>query len=194
VKRAVAGIVGLALVVLIGWLVLGTFMPGWYGRHAYRLEHAGAIRESAARNDLDPALVAAVIHTESGFRDDVSSHRGAVGLMQVMPSTALEIAKRTGGKEFVIGDLTDPEVNIAYGSFYLRELLDRYAGSEIAAIAAYNAGQGNVDAWRDAALAAGHELRAQDIPFAETRAYVARVERARDVYRRAWASELGLPE
>lgn len=123
-----------------------------------------------------------MIYQESRFRPGAVSGSGAVGLMQLLPSTARGIALRTGGSGFRDADLYDPEINIRYGSWYLRHLLDKY-GDERTALAAYNAGQANVDGW----LADGGGIR-----FAETRDYVGAIERARKVYRRAYRSELGL--
>jgi soluble lytic murein transglycosylase len=123
-----------------------------------------------------------VIEQESKFDANARSSAGAVGLMQLQPATAQGIAKYTGGSKFVLSDLDDPEINVRYGAWYLHHLMQKY-GDERLALAAYNAGQQNVDRWR----AAG-----EDIQFSETRAYVDRVERLKDIYRRAYASELGL--
>jgi soluble lytic murein transglycosylase len=153
------------------------------------LRHDDIIRQQAEEKDLDPALIAGVIFAESHFRDQ-TSHAGAKGLMQIMPATADYIAERSGGTAFEQRDLATPQVNIAYGSWYLRHLLDKYDGREVLALAAYNAGQGNVDRW--IAGAEDEHLRPTDIPFAETRHYVAKVLDARDDYRRAYADELGL--
>jgi peptidoglycan lytic transglycosylase len=152
------------------------------------LRHDDIIRQQAADKDLDPALIAGVIFAESHFRDQ-TSHAGAKGLMQLMPGTADYIAEKSGGIAFVQGDLATPQVNIAYGSWYLRHLLDRYDGSEVLALAAYNAGLGNVDGW----LAdGGGEVRVAEIPFPETREYVRKVLEAREDYRREYKRELGL--
>lgn len=164
-------------------------MPAWYARAVYPLEHAPLIREAARRNGVDPALVAAVIYAESGFREGAVSDHGAVGLMQLLPSTAEEIAARTGGERFTVDDLRDPRVNIRYGTYYLGSLLDRYDGSRAAALAAYHAGVRRADAWSGRAGAGG--LTAADIPFADTRRYVLQVVRLTDVYRRAHDAELG---
>jgi soluble lytic murein transglycosylase len=143
------------------------------------LRHDDVIRQQAADKNLDPALIAAVIYAESRFRDQ-ESHAGARGLMQITPQTAEVIAHLSGGTEFVTGDLSDPEINIRYGSYYLRYLLDRYRGNEVAALAAYNAGTGNVDRW------GGAELGLEGIRFPETRAYVEQVldKRSRPAIRR----------
>ena len=111
------------------------------------LRHEDIIRQQAREKGLDPALIAAVIYAESRFRDGQTSHAGATGLMQLTPATARYIARKSGGSAFVVGDLATPQVNIAYGSYYLRYLLSRYDGNEAFALAAYNAGEGNVDRW-----------------------------------------------
>jgi soluble lytic murein transglycosylase len=152
----------------------------WIDRVRYPLHYEAVVRDSARRNELDPALLAAVIYTESKFHSDARSDSGAVGLMQLMPRTARTIAARTGGIDFRVADLDDPDVNVRYGAWYLRYLLDRY-GDEETALAAYNAGQSAVDVWR---------RRGVGIQFSETRAYVAKVEHVKRVYRRTY-SELG---
>jgi soluble lytic murein transglycosylase len=156
------------------------------------LRHEDIIRQQAADKDLDPALIAGVIYTESRFRDQTSP-AGAKGLMQILPSTADYIARKSGGTAFEQGDLASPQINIAYGSFYLRYLLDRYDGSEVLALAAYNGGEGRVDAWIAGAAADGERFRVADhIPFPETREYVSRVLDAREGYKREYPRELGL--
>lgn len=156
------------------------------------LRHEDIIRQQAAEKDLDPALIAAVIYTESRFRDQ-TSRAGATGLMQLMPATADYIARKSGGVRFTHEDLATPQVNIAYGSWYLRYLLDHYDGSTVLALAAYNAGMTKADAWSRAARARGeHFDAARHIPFPETRDYVQRVLHARAQYRKEYARELGL--
>jgi soluble lytic murein transglycosylase len=155
------------------------------------LKHDDIVRQQAADKDLDPALIAAVIYEESRFRDQ-TSHAGARGLMQITPETADFIARRSGGNRFVQEDLATPQINIAYGSYYLRYLIDHYEGNETLAIAAYNAGQTNVDRW--VADAGGPDAfdSARHIPFPETRAYVGNVSASRESYRKHYADELGL--
>jgi soluble lytic murein transglycosylase len=156
------------------------------------LRHEDVIRQQAAEKNLDPSLIAGVIYVESRFRDQ-TSHAGAKGLMQLMPATADYIAHKSGGTKFVQGDLADPQINISYGSWYLRYLLQHYNGNVALALAAYNAGEGKVDEWwREAADRGEKFVVAKHIPFPETRAYVTKVLHARNSYRREYAHELGL--
>ena len=155
------------------------------------LRHEDIIRQQAHEKHLDPALVAAVIYTESRFRDQ-TSHAGAKGLMQLTPDTAKFVERLSGGSTFQVSDLSTPQVNIAYGTYYLRYLLDRYGDNEALALAAYNGGEGNVDRWVDAARRQGKGLTIDAIPFGETRAYVRSVQSAKRQYRDNYASELGL--
>jgi len=154
------------------------------------LDYSGVIRRQAAEKHLDPALLAAVIYAETKF-DPRTSPAGAQGLMQLMPQTAEFLARRSGASTFTLRDLQRPAINIAYGSYYLRYLLDEYRGNVVLALAAYNGGEGNVDRWVALARAHGHPLRIADIPFPETRAYVERVLQARVAYRQTYAAQLG---
>jgi soluble lytic murein transglycosylase len=148
------------------------------------LRHEDVIRQQANEKEVDAALIAAVIYSESKFRDQTSS-AGARGLMQITPEAAEYIEKQSGGSTFELSDLADPELNIRYGTFLLGELLERYDGDEAAALAAYNAGPGNADKW------GGAELTIEDIEFPETRAYVEEVLEKREEYRREYPKELG---
>lgn len=154
--------------------------PAWFQRLRYPLRYEQIVRGHAKNYQLDPALLAAVIYQESKFRADAESESGAIGLMQLRPDTAKGIAIRTGGSRFRTADLYDPEINIRYGSWYLRHLLDKYE-DEKTALAAYNAGQRNVDRWR---------AQGKGIQFSETRAYVDRVEELKGIYRHAYGDEL----
>src|SRR3984885_985937 len=148
------------------------------------LPYQDVIRQQAAEKHLDPAFVAAVIYAETKF-DARTSSAGAVGLMQILPQTAEFLAHRSGATTFRVSDLGTPEVNIAYGSYYLRYLLDEYDGNKVLALAAYNGGESNVDNWVRAQR--GHRFAIDDIPFPETRAYVSRVLDAQKQYRQTYA-------
>ena len=146
--------------------------PDWYLRTRYPLKYEGIIEGHARNYRLEPALLAAVIYRESKFDPRAASKAGAIGLMQVTPETAKGIALRTGGSKFELSDLYDPELNVRYGCWYLRHLLDAFDGDVRKALAAYNGGRGNVE---------------RGIVFAETREYVERVLDAREAYRRAYS-------
>ncbi len=148
------------------------------------LRHEDIIRQQAEEKEVDASLIAAVIYAESRFRDQTSS-AGARGLMQITPAAANEIERLSGGSTFKLSDLSDPEINIRYGTFFLRELLDRYDGDEVAALAAYNAGPSNADSW------GGSSLKIEQIPFDETRGYVAEVLDKKRAYRDTYGQELG---
>jgi soluble lytic murein transglycosylase len=183
-RRAVWG----GIAVLAG-IVLALLVANGAFDHAIKeltlpLRHEDVIRQQAREKDVDAALIAAVIYAESKFQD-LESSAGARGLMQITPDAADTIARNSEATSFELKDLGNPEINIRYGTFLLRELLARYEGDEAAALAAYNAGPGNADKW------GGADLTVEEIPFPETRAYVEEVLQKRDEYRRKYAKELG---
>jgi peptidoglycan lytic transglycosylase len=182
VKFVLSGVILLAALAA-GFFYVEDTKPSWYARLRYPLEYEHIVRGHARQYDLDAALLAAVIYRESKFDADARSSSGALGLMQLLPDTAEGIAKLTGGSRFEVDDLFDPEINVRYGSFYLRRLLRKYDDERLA-LAAYNAGQANVDEW----IASGEE----EIPFPETREFVDNVLEAREIYARAYPEELGL--
>jgi len=149
------------------------------------LRHEDIIRQQAADKGVPADLIAAVIYSESRFRDQ-TSHAGARGLMQITPSTARLIEQLSGGQTFNFDDLSNPDINIRYGTYYLRYLLDKFDENEVAALAAYNAGETNVIAW------GGSDIQLDDIPFPETRGYVEDVLDKRVEYARHYRHELGL--
>lgn len=171
-------IVAAAAAAVAVWVV--TTEPDWYQRARYPMRYEAIVQAHARNYRLPPTLLAAVIYAESKFDASARSDAGAVGLMQLLPDTARGIAVRTGGDGFVLSDLLDPEINVRYGSWYLRNLLDRYHDVRIA-LAAYHAGQGNVDAWR---------REGGGIRFPETRHYVDKVIAAQRVYADVYGSEL----
>jgi soluble lytic murein transglycosylase len=181
-RLILSGVILLAALA-VGFLYVEDTKPSWYARLRYPLDYEHIVRGHARQYDLDAALLAAVIYRESKFDPDARSDSGAIGLMQLLPDTAEGIAQLTGGSRFEVDDLYDPEINVRYGSFYLRRLLRKYDNERLA-LAAYNAGQANVDRW----IAA----REEEIPFPETREFVDNVLEARDIYARAYADELGL--
>lgn len=174
-------LVAVVVVLAVAGAILYVRTTAWYARLWHPLRYTTIVRTYAQQQRLDPALLAAVIDTESKFNPDARSSAGAVGLMQLTPATAEGIAQYTHGAKFQLSDLTNPDINVRYGTFYLRLLLNRYHDERLA-LAAYNAGEANVDRWQ-----AAHE----GIQFADTRAYVAKVESLKQLYRRVYAGELG---
>jgi soluble lytic murein transglycosylase len=188
-RRAVLVAAGIAILVVAVVLALPLFRKA-VKEFTLPLQHADIIRQQAAQKHLDPALVAGVIYAETKF-DPRPSAAGAQGLMQILPQTAEFLAHRSGAKTFTVADLATPEVNIAYGTYYMRYLLDEYGERVVPALAAYNGGEANVSHWLAQARARGHRFSVRDVPFPETRAYVERVLRAQRDYRHSYATELG---
>jgi soluble lytic murein transglycosylase len=187
-RRALAVVVTLALAAVVWALVAG---PQAVREITLPLRHEDIIRQQAKQKGVDPNLIAAIIYEESRFRDQ-TSHAGARGLMQITPSTARFIARDSGGAAFTQRDLATPQINIAYGTYYLRYLLRRYDGNQELAIAAYNAGETNVDRWVRRAGGPDAFDKVDDIPFPETRAYVQNVLRSERSYEQHYGDELGV--
>jgi soluble lytic murein transglycosylase len=190
-RRRIVALLAVAAFAALGSIALLPDVEKAVQEVSLPLRHEDIIRQQSADKELDPSLVAGVIYAESRFRDQ-TSHAGARGLMQITPATADYIAQKSGGTEFVQGDLASPQINISYGSWYLRYLLDRYDGNEVLALCAYNGGEGNVDRWLQEGHISDEAFTLDRIPFPETREYVRRVLAARQDYRKQYAAELGL--
>jgi soluble lytic murein transglycosylase len=184
-RRLLAGGVAVAVGLAAG-LAVGAFggFDDLFQELTLPLRHDDIIRQQAADKGVDASLIAAVIYAESRFRDQTSK-AGARGLMQVTPATANEVERKSGGTQFRLADLADPDINIRYGTFYLEKLLDRFGGNEVAALAAYNAGPTKAERW------GGTTLTLDAIPLEETRGYVADVLEKRREYRDRYGRELG---
>ena len=178
------GAVAVVLGLIVGILIASGTFDKAIKELTLPLRHEDIIRQQAREKGVDAALIAAVIYSESKFNDAESS-AGARGLMQITPDAADTIERLSGATTFKLDDLSDPEINIRYGTFLLKELLERYDGDEAAALAAYNAGPGNADEW------GGSGLTVEEIPFPETRAYVEEVLEKQREYRKEYARELG---
>lgn len=173
-RLAIAAVVlGLGLVTLL--FLRG---PDSWQRRYYPLRYQAAIESSAVRHKVSPYLIASVIEAESDWEPSARSGAGAEGLMQLLPSTARQLArwKRVDGAKYPPDQLEDPAVSIEYGAAYLRYLVERYHEVETA-LAAYNAGLANVDAWAEK----GGDIR-DHIEFPETRHFVLKVARGKDRY------------
>jgi len=153
---------GLAILYL-GLLAFTTYFP---------LSHVESLTTTAEASGLEPAWVASVIRCESRFREDVVSVAGAIGLMQIMPSTGDWIAEQLGDEIPSEPRLFDPETNLAYGCWYLAHLETRYEERHVV-LWAYNAGPSRAEAWQEG----------EGAPFPETAAYVERIKRFLPIYR-----------
>jgi soluble lytic murein transglycosylase len=172
----------LAGLVLLVALPLVLQVPDAVRRATHPLEYETTIREASAEFGVEPTLVAGVVYVESRFGHESESSEGAYGLMQILPSTAQFISKRSG----IEGDYRDPEVNIRMGTWYLGYLDERYPGEYRLALAAYNSGEGRVDEWISRE---GFDVE-RDIPFRETREYVEDVREAQRTYAELYGRNL----
>jgi soluble lytic murein transglycosylase len=188
-KRRLVALVAL-LVVIVGAVLVVPTVRRAIQHFTLPLEYSAIIRQQAAEKHLDPALIAAVIYAETRFRPRTSV-TGAEGLMQIEPNTAEFLARRSGASTFTVADLGSPQVNIAYGSYYLRYLMNVYKGSKLLALAAYNGGETNVDNWLSAARARHQSFTINSIPIPQTRAYVSEVIAKQRDYRSKYSRQLG---
>jgi soluble lytic murein transglycosylase len=172
----------MVLVAILAILPFALRLPDAVMKTVYPLRYEATIREASEENGLEPAFVAAVIYTESRFRPDVESHKEAYGLMQLLPESARYIQRKSG----IEGDYRDPKVNIRLGTWFLGYLDDRYGGDERFMLAAYNSGEGSVDAWTSDG---GFDI-AKDIPYKETREYVDRALEAQQIYQELYGKDL----
>jgi soluble lytic murein transglycosylase len=176
--------IALLLLVLIGLLLFAG--SNWLGRLFYPLPYGDIVAREAAVYHLDPLLVAAIIKAESNFRSDAVSIKGARGLMQIMPDTGQWIASQIGVDNYRVEMLTQPAINIKFGCWYIANLYKEFNGDQVIVLAAYNGGRGNVRQWIAAKRWPGTQASLEQIPYGETKDYVARVlinhKRYRNLY------------
>ena len=186
-KRALALIALLLVLIVLAFFADHLRMTA--EQKAYPLKYSGYVQKYAAQCDIPAHLLFAVIRTESDFDSSAVSHAGAVGLMQLMPDTFRWISDDLIGERLPDGMIYDPETNIRYGTFLLHRWYARY-GDWTCALAAYNAGPGNVDAWlKDPACTDDSgALIVSEIPYKETRNYVLRVLEAARAYDRLYGN------
>ena len=171
------------LLLAVAGIVAGLYQLGRSGTYnmLYPIRYTGEVEQYAAENGLDKYLVYGVIKAESNFIYD--AHSGvAVGLMQITEDTGAWIANKMQLDRYRPEDLTDPETNIKMGCFYLKYLLDYYGDLDLA-LAAYNAGMGNVNNWLEDSDHSKDGKTLHNIPFKETREYVERVKKYTEIYR-----------
>ncbi len=163
-----------------------TSVPAVQKKFLYPFPYRTTVENYSARWKVDKFLAIAVMKVESNFSEAAHSQSGAVGLMQIMPETAAWIAYSLGEDSDEIAadikNLRDPDTNIRYGTWYLAELEDEFHGNDVLALAAYNAGRGNVRDWMEQNHWSENFSDVDKIPYAETRDYVKRVLHCREKY------------
>ncbi len=181
-RRRYSFLIGLAIVLLAFGVFFLTQREDVQKSYLYPYPYKEITESYAAAYRVDSSLVASVIMNESKFKNDVHSHRGAIGLMQLMPETARWIAGQLEDPDFSLEKLHEPDTNIRYGTWYLSSLKKEFAGNEVLMLAAYNAGRGNVHEWMDTYGWSLDFSAVDEIPYDETRAYVASVLKNKKKY------------
>lgn len=167
-----------ALLAALVWWAAGESIVRWI----FPVRYADVIERHARQYNLDPTLLVAIVHAESGFNPSARSSKGARGLMQIMPETARWAAAEMGMEGFDVQQLDDPHVNVAIGAWYLQDLRRVFGGEVAVILAAYNGGRGNVDRWLREEIWTGSPETVAQIPFMETRMFVQKVRRLQRIY------------
>lgn len=147
----------------------------------YKLEYTEYVKKYANEYNVDEYLIYAIIKAESNFEPNAESHRGAKGLMQLMYSTAEDISKRIG-IELNENNILEPDININLGTKYISMLIQKYNNTNLA-LAAYNAGSGNVDGWIEKGTLKSDGSDIENVPFTETNNYVRKILRDYEIYK-----------
>lgn len=178
-------IIGVILFLII--LIFVIFKPQeWFLKKIYKLEYSEYVYEYAEENEIDPFLIFAIIKAESNFNRNIESSSGAIGLMQLMESTAIEMANEIGEEVVVKEALYNPKTNIKIGTNYYSYLLEHYEGNMYLALAAYNAGMGNVDKWIKEGIIKEDGSDIENIPYKETNNYVRKIVRDYKIYQKIY--------
>lgn len=167
------------------WLLLLIFVILWHKpilRIFFVMKYQTEVVGFSNYHKLSPSLVGAMVFVESGFNPKVISHKGAMGLMQIMPNTGQWVAKELGETKYSTEDLLDPVKNLRVGTWYLAYLKRLYNGNVYLALASYNAGHGNVSQWVKEGIWRGDSVKIEQIPFPETKKYLIKILFYRKVY------------
>lgn len=180
----------LVMLIVIG-IVLGVsahflLNSRWLGKMIFPLPYKEVIFQEAAKRDLDPYLVTAIIYVESKFNPEAKSNSGAIGIMQIMPDTGQWAARNIGFKSFKPDHLYDLKTNVVIGCWYLANLRQEFGNNKVIVLAAYNGGRGNVKEWLQQERWTGEHETIEQIPFPETKNYVLRVMAAYQQYKRIY--------
>ena len=175
-------IIGIILFLIV--LIFIVFKPqNWFLKKIYKLEYNEYVYRYAKENEVDPYLIFSIIKAESNFARNIESSSGAIGLMQLMEATAIEMANEIGEEIVIKEALYNPEINIKIGTNYYAYLIKRYDGNKELALAAYNAGMGNVDSWIKEGIIKEDGSDLENIPFKETNNYVRKIVRNYRIYK-----------
>ena len=194
----ITSLLGVSILIPLVLLIVSTIMNSGatkeFTKSLYPIKYESYVEKAAKDYNVDICLVYGVIRNESNFNPDVVSNAGAIGLMQIMPDTFTWLQNYRENfepKKILDSDkLYDPKINIDYGTYYLRYLLDKYDGDKSLVICAYNAGYGNVDSWIEDGTIPNGDVSPSDVPFSETSNYLAKVTESTEMYRELYFSKL----
>ncbi len=172
------------MILLFGILKIQNFIL----KKIYKTQYSEYVYKYSEQNNIDPLLTFAIIKAESNFNRNIKSKSGAIGLMQLMESTALEEAEEVNEEIVVTESLYNPEVNIKIGTKYYAKLMKKY-DNYLVALAAYNAGIGNVDNWIEQGIIKQDGSDIENIPFKETNNYVRKIVRDYKIYQELYIKE-----
>lgn len=184
-KKKALIIIGIILFLIV--LICIIFKPQeWFLKKLYKLEYNEYVYKYAEENNIDPFLVFSIIKAESNFNRNIKSSSGAIGLMQLMEATAIEMANEIGEDVVVKEALYNPDINIKIGVKYYAYLLKHYKGNMCLSLAAYNAGLGNVDKWIKEGIIKEDGSDIENIPYKETNNYVRKIIRDYKIYQKLY--------
>lgn len=166
------------LIMLFGILKIQNFIL----KKIYKTNYSEYVYKYSQENEIDPLLTFAIIKAESNFNRNIKSKSGAIGLMQLMESTAIEQAEEVNEEIIVTESLYNPEINIKIGTKYYSKLIKKYNNNMLLALAAYNAGIGNVDNWIKQGIIKEDGSDIENIPFKETNNYIRKIVRDYKIY------------
>ena len=179
----IVGIIICALILLFGVLKIQNFIL----KKIYKIEYSEYVYKYSEENGIDPLLTLSIIKAESNFEKNIKSSSGARGLMQLMEATAKEEANEINEDILIAESLYNPEINIKIGTKYFAKLLKRYKNNTLIALAAYNAGIGNVESWIEDGIIKEDGSDIENIPFKETNTYVRKIVRNYRIYQELYS-------
>lgn len=185
-------IISFIIILLLGFLLFKIIkVQDIILKQIYPRDYQEQVEKYAKQNNVDPLLIYSIIKAESNFNPEVVSKSNAMGLMQLMESTAVEMANKLEDPIESKDELFLPEKNIMIGTKYFAELMKRYNGNMLLALTAYNAGIGNVDEWIEDGIIRKDGSDIENIPYQETNRYVRKIVRDYKIYYRLYEENKG---